>query len=246
MKKLKPKWMNSAQVIRDLVSILSEHQLLEYARSIGLDQYTVSSSQHYLQLTLFFEKETQNEGPERVQRMRDELTDFILETGVPPLGGMRFQEKVARWIKNKGDPVLFGEKVRGALTHQKYHDVDIHVEKKGLLGKKHVWIETKVTTVGRPIIEKLERSATDVHLAKHRGQSDWAPNLLMVVSMRGFTEPALDLANSRSIYCVTYDARSNSSRSNRGRRYHFLGKMSEADYNKGKNSNYPKHPSTTQ
>lgn len=104
----------------------------------------------------------------------------------------------------------------------------------------------KVSSVGRPVVEKLERCATDVHLAKHRGLVDWAPDLLMIVSMRGFTEPALELANSRSIYCVHYLANAYfPGVSKRGRRYYFRGKMSKEDYDKGKSSNYSKHPSTT-
>jgi hypothetical protein len=236
--------MNSEQVIVDLINLLNEDQLLEYLRSSGLKQY-IGTSKRYTTLTSFMEEEARNGDPSRTLRMRDELLDFIFEEAIPPLGGIRFQKQVARWLKRKGDHVVVDDRVRGTLTHQKYHDVDIHVVKKGWLGTRHVWVETKVLSVGRPVIEKLERIATDVHLAKHRGIVDWAPDQLMAVSMKGFTKPALELARTRSIYCVRYHRPIFVGSNRGGRRYHFLGEMGEADYDNGKPSNYPKHPSTT-
>ena len=226
-------------IIRDLVNHLTEDQIHDYITNQNQNYHI--PPQTINKLTESIENEKHGSTPERLENIREHFIDYLYETTIP--SGLSFQHQVAEWLKRKDSDLEENEHIRGALTYPKYIDVDIHVKKQRRLWSKQVWVEVKVPQVTLPIVQKILRNATTVHQARAEGKVEWAPDLLMLVSARGFTKPALALADSHKVYCVQY--RIGFSPQSRGRRYHFVGLMSEENYDRGINSEYPKHPSTT-
>lgn len=231
--------MNSTQVIHDLVGLLSEGQILEYSRSIGLDKLHPRLGERFERFEQDLGYITEQSDPGKLDVMREALVDFLLNDAIPSIGGIRFQDQVSKWLKRKDEEITIGELVRGTLTFPKYVDVDVHVVKKGFFSRKDVMVEVKIPKVSKKMVQKLLRNATDLHTAHDKGTTPWSPDLLMMVSMNGFTKPALDLADLNDVYCVHYNVGRHSLKPQGGRRYMFVGKMSEQDYDRAIPSKYP-------
>lgn len=234
--------MSKDDVIHDLVKTLSEDQIHEYIETTRQNNGYHIQTKTITKLVDAIENEKHEPTNQRLDNVREHLLSFIHEATSRP--GYNLQTRVVEWLKKKDPDVQENEHIRGALTYPKYIDVDVHVRKQSrFLGIKDVWVEVKDQPVDLPIVTKLIMNATTVHQAKEEGIIEWAPDMLMLVSSRRFTGPALEYADSYKVYCVVYQK--GLSNASRGRAYHFVGSMSEEDYDTGRNSEYPKHPSTT-
>ena len=117
---------------------------------------------------------------------------------------------------------------RGKIVKRPY-EVDIHAVKEELFGlmKTHLWVESKAYKIKRTHVTKLVESARDVKDANENGIEDWRPDMLMLVSNKGFDVDAIGMADKYRIYCV------------RARRtYEFVGKMDRDDFENKESSEY--------
>jgi hypothetical protein len=233
--------MDSVRVITDLVELLSEEQLVEYAKKNNLEKYHPAfRSPRFKQVKTTLQDLIEEDHPDREELLRAEILDHIFYGFIPAHGGMIFQKQVSRWLKGLDGTIVPEHRVRSTQVGRKYIDIDVHVTKKDLIGKTHVWAEIKVPRVTKRMVDKLLRDATDVHESKKQNLCKWAPDILMMVTMRGFTKDAKELANQSRIYCVHYKSRN---RLVRGKRpsYHFVGELQKEDYENNVFSNYPRY-----
>lgn len=139
--------------------------------------------------------------------------------------GAAFEERVARWLKQafNFEDVRLRELVRGKISKRPY-EVDIHAVKtvKRFLGKRpvDVWVECKTTRVRRADVVKLVESARDVRAACESGIEEWYPDMLVIVSEKGFDVDAIMRANESKIYCILA----------KPRRYEFVGDLKREDF----------------
>lgn len=238
------KWvwgLDSVQVISDLVSLLTEKQLIEYAKKIGLEKsHPALKSKKFekfqTELLDLVDEETQD----REDLLRDAVLDFIFYGVIPAHGGMIFQNKVAKWLTKLDGTLVPKHRAISAQVGRKYIDIDVHVSKKHLIRDLHVWAEVKVPKIRKRDVDKLLRDAADLHRSNRDKLSNWAPDILMMVTMSGFTEDALELANQSKVYCVHY-APNHWSVQGKRPSYHFVGDMTRNHYDENVFSNYPKY-----
>jgi len=141
--------------------------------------------------------------------------------------GKKLEDRVAKWLTKQGYICSKRKHARGKVVARPY-DVDIYATK-GLVFKHHIWVECKAYTIKRSHINKLVESARDVKdlYEEHSDIQKWAPNMLMLVSNKGFDTDAIELANKYEIYCVVA-----------GRTYEFVGKRNRNDLQNGENSEF--------
>ena len=84
-----------------------------------------------------------------------------------------------------------------------------------LLEINNLWVEVENKRVQTKHIERFLDSAEDVMKAKKNGEAEWAPNILIIASNRGFTDEAVEKANKKGVYCLNI----------RRDALHFLGKI---------------------
>jgi len=143
--------------------------------------------------------------------------------------GVKLEERVARWLKSQfGYKCKKREEMRGKISKRPY-DVDVHAYKEGLLGfgRTDVWVESKAYKIKRTHVSKLVESARDVKDAFEDDIEEWAPDILMLVSNKGFDIDAIGMADKYHIYCVKAE-----------RTFEFVGKMSREDFENKETSEY--------
>lgn len=132
--------------------------------------------------------------------------------------GKKLEDRVASWLRRQGYVCSKRVLARGKIVARPY-EVDIYATK-GLINKHHIWVECKAYTMKRSHVTKLIESARDVKdlNEEHSDVQKWAPNMLMLVSNKGFDVDAVALANKYKIYCVKA-----------GKAFEFVGKEKKAD-----------------
>lgn len=143
--------------------------------------------------------------------------------------GAKLEKRVARWLKSQFDwkSVKKRELMRGKISKRPY-EVDIHAQKKGFLsGQKDLWVESKAYRIKRTHVTKLVESARDVRDAAEDEIEEWYPDMLMLVSNKGFDVDAIGMADKYCIYCVKA-----------GRTFEFVGKMDREDFENKETSEY--------
>jgi len=144
--------------------------------------------------------------------------------------GTKLESRVASWLQSQfGYKCIKRELARGLITKRPY-EVDIHASKKVFLGfgGRDVWAESKAYKIKRTHVTKLVESARDVRDAHEEEIEDWHPNMLMLVSNKGFDVDAIGMADKYRIYCVKAGERS----------FQFVGRMDREDFEDGEDSNY--------
>ena len=145
--------------------------------------------------------------------------------------GLALERRVASWLRRTyGFSCTTRDLVRGLAVKRPY-EVDVHATiTKGRIRKKEidVWVECKALKVKRVHITKLITSAEDVRDAAEEGIAEWYPDILMIVSNKGFDIDAIGWADRTGIYCVEAGERS----------YRFVGEMTREDFEKLKPSDY--------
>ena len=142
--------------------------------------------------------------------------------------GADLEKRVANWLKRQfGYGCKKRDLARGKIVKRPY-EVDIHAQKKSFwFGQTDLWVESKAYKIKRTHVTKLVESARDVRDATQDGIEEWYPNMLMLVSNKGFDIDALGMANKYRIYCVTA-----------GRTFEFVGDMNREDFDNKEESGY--------
>lgn len=144
--------------------------------------------------------------------------------------GVELERRVARWLKSKfGYECKKREQARGKISKRPY-EVDIHAIREAWFGlsRKDVWVECKAYKVKRAHVTKLVESARDVRDAAEDEIEEWYPDMLMLVSNKGFDVDAVGMADKYGIYCVKAGKRT----------YEFVGEMTREDFEEGEQSEY--------
>jgi len=144
--------------------------------------------------------------------------------------GVELEDRVAQWLKTQfGYECKKRDLARGKISKRPY-EVDIHTMKKGLLGfgRTDVWVECKAYKIKRTHVTKLVESVRDVKDAAEEEIEDWYPDMLMLVSNKGFDVDAIGLADKYGIYCVKAEKRT----------FEFVGKMTREDFEEKEQSGY--------
>lgn len=144
--------------------------------------------------------------------------------------GAELEKRVASWLKTQfGYECERRELARGLIAKRPY-EVDIHALKKGFLGfgKKNIWVECKPYKIKRTHVTKLVESARDVRDAVEKEIEEWYPDILMLVSNRGFDVDAIGMADKHGIYCVKAGRRT----------FEFGGKRNRENFEDKEESNY--------
>lgn len=142
--------------------------------------------------------------------------------------GLNLEKRVARWLKSQFDwtSVKTRELMRGKISKRPY-EVDIHAQKKGWGGQNDLWVESKAYRIKRTHVTKLVESARDVKDAVEDEIEEWYPDMLMLVSNKGFDVDAIGMANKYDIYCVKA-----------GKSFEFVGDMDREDFESKEESEY--------
>ena len=137
--------------------------------------------------------------------------------------GVKFESRVARWLKSQfGYEVKKRELMRGTVAKRPY-EVDIHASYDDV----DVWVECKAYKIKRAHVTKLVESARDVRDAVEDEIEKWYPDMLILVSNKGFDVDAIGMANKYSIYCVKA-----------GKTFQFMGEMDREDFENDEKSEY--------
>ena len=137
--------------------------------------------------------------------------------------GLDLENQVARWLKSQfGCEVKKREFMRGSVAKRPY-EIDVH----GSSDDVDVWVECKVDKIKRTHVAKLVESARDVRDAVEIEIEEWYPDMLMLVSSKGFDVDAIGMANKYSIYCVKA-----------GETFQFMGEMDREDFENDEGSEY--------
>jgi len=135
--------------------------------------------------------------------------------------GANLENRAARWLKAQfGYKYKKRDLARGSISKRPY-EVDIHGIKEELFGllKTHLWVEAKAYKIKRTHVTKLVESARDVKDAFDEEIETWSPNILMLVSSKGFDVDAIGLADKYRIYCIEA-----------GKNFKFVGKMDRENF----------------
>jgi hypothetical protein len=141
--------------------------------------------------------------------------------------GVNLENRVAKWLSsqfgyNCKKRVLF----RGKVSKRPY-EIDVHAQLKKFWGQNDLWVECKAHRVKRTHITKLVETAIDVKDACEDGIEELYPDMLMLVSNKGFDVDAIQMADKYCIYCV-----------NAGKTFEFVGKMDREDFEDREESEY--------
>jgi len=141
--------------------------------------------------------------------------------------GKKLEDRLAGWLRKQGYTCHKRVLARGKVAARPY-EVDVYATK-GLIFKHHIWVECKAYTVKRSHVTKLVESARDVKdlNEEHSDVQTWAPNMLMLVSDKGFDTDAIGLADKYMIYCVKA-----------GRTFEFIGKRNRGNMEEGESSDF--------
>lgn len=141
--------------------------------------------------------------------------------------GVKLERRIARWLKSQfGYECKKRELMRGKISKRPYQ-VDIHAQDKGWFSQTDVWVECKAYRIKRTHVTKLVESARDVQDAVEDGIEEWYPDMLMLVSNKGFDVDAIGMADKYGIYCVKV-----------GKTYEFVGEMDRKDFGNKEASEY--------
>lgn len=141
--------------------------------------------------------------------------------------GAKLESRVARWLKSQfGYECIKRKLMRGKISKRPY-EVDIHARKEGWFSDTDLWVECKAYKIKRTHVTKLVESARDVRDAAEDGIEEWYPDMLMLVSSKGFDVDAIGMANKYCIYCVKA-----------GNKFDFMGKMDRDDFENEETSEF--------
>lgn len=147
----------------------------------------------------------------------------------PNKRGKLLEDRVALWLnRSYGFNVETNEQVNGKYAKRPY-EVDVHAWKKtGSLVKTNtnLWIECKALNrkVVRNELFLLIQKAKDVR----ENEYEWNPDLLLLISEKGFDIDVKKLGKRHSIYLLKADTG----------KFRFIGEMKREDFKKLKPSNY--------
>ena len=141
--------------------------------------------------------------------------------------GVNLENRVAKWLTSQfGYSCKKRVLVRGKVSKRPY-EIDVHAQRKGLLNQNDLWVECKAHRAKRIHITKFVETAIDVKDANNDGIEEYYPDLLMLVSDKGFDIDAIQMADKYDIYCV-----------NAGKTFEFVGKMDREDFENRETSEY--------
>ncbi|HDQ06340.1 MAG TPA: hypothetical protein ENN36_06445 [Candidatus Bathyarchaeota archaeon] len=141
--------------------------------------------------------------------------------------GAKLEKRVARWLSSQfGYTCKTRELMRGKISKRPY-EVDIHAHHKGWFSQHDLWVECKAYRVKRTHVTKLVESARDVRDACENKIEEWYPDMLMLVSNKGFDVDAIGMADKYDIYCVKA-----------GKTFEFAGGLDREDFENKEKSDF--------
>lgn len=112
--------------------------------------------------------------------------------------GKQLEKRASTWLRKQGYTCKERVLARGKIAARPY-EVDIYATR-GLIDKHHLWVECKAYTVKRSHVTKLVEFARDVkELGDEFDIQKWSPNMLMLVSNKGFDTDAVRMADKYRI-----------------------------------------------
>lgn len=134
--------------------------------------------------------------------------------------GLKIENQVSIWLSQ-----VFGLKCKerdlvNGKNVKKPYEVAVHAIKKAWFSATHIWVECKVHRIKRSNVSNFISSVKDVKECYNSGLSQWKPDILMMVSLKGYDVDALGWANNNNIFCVEAEPQN----------FKFIGNLSRKNF----------------